>query len=124
MREQPKGDALLACARRLLRDEVLPAVPGECKHALLMVLNAMSIAERQLRHGDAPEREELDELHALLDDARLPLAESNREFARLIREGAGDPGEARRGAVLTQLRAQAVRRLAESNPKVLPKAAS
>jgi len=122
MREQPKGDALLACARQLLRDEVLPMLPADRKHALLMALNAMSIAERQLGHGEAPEREELTELRALLDDERVHLAEANRRLAALLRAGAGDPGRERRDALYAQLRAQAVRKLAESNPKVLPKA--
>ncbi|MCB1907423.1 MAG: hypothetical protein KDH15_08645 [Rhodocyclaceae bacterium] len=121
MRERPKGDALLACARRLLRDEVLPALPGDRKHALLMALNAMSIAERQLHNGDEPERVELAELRALLDDEGAALGDANRRLGRLIRAGDGDPGSARRGALLAQLRAQGVRRLAESNPKVLPK---
>ena len=123
MREHPKGDALLACARRLLRDQVLPALPAERKHALLMTLNAMSIAERQLANGDEPERVELGKLQALLDDEQVTLAEANRRLAGLIRAGYGDPGQARRSALVEQLREQGLRRLAESNPKVLPKAA-
>ena len=75
MREQPRGEALLACARRLLRDQVLPALPAERRHALLMSINAMSIAERQLANGDQPERQELAELQGLLDDSKVTLAD-------------------------------------------------
>lgn len=121
MREQPKGDALLACARQVLRDEVMPALPAERKYALLMVMNAMSIAERQLRNGDAPEAQELAELHAALDDSKVGLAEGNRRLARLLRDGEGDPGKPRRAALFAHLRAEGRRRLAESNPKALPK---
>ncbi|MCB1916164.1 MAG: hypothetical protein KDG52_10650 [Rhodocyclaceae bacterium] len=123
MREQPRGEALLACARRLLRDQVLPALPAERRHALLMSINAMSIAERQLANGDQPERQELAELQGLLDDSKVTLADANRRLAREIRAGRGDPGQAARSAIFTQLRAQGRRRLAESNPKALPKAA-
>lgn len=121
MREQPRGDALLACARQLLRDEVLPALPADRKHALLMALNAMSIAERQLQYGDAPEAEELAALRELLDDGRISLAEGNRRLARALREGAGDPGSPRRAVLFAHLRAVGRQRLAESNPKALPK---
>lgn len=121
MRQQPKGDALLACARQLLRDEILPVVQGNHKHALLMALNAMSIAERQLRNGEQPDREELAELRALLDDAQATLTDGSRRVAELLRAGAGDPGQPRRSMLLAQLRAATARRLAESNPKALPK---
>lgn len=121
MREQPKGEALLAAARQLLRDEVLPALPAERKHALLMALNAMSIAERQLHNGDAPEAEELAALRGLLDDTKVSLAEGNRRLARALRDGAGDPGSPQRTAIFAHLRAVGWQRLAESNPKALPK---
>lgn len=120
MREQPKGDALLACARQLLRDEVLPALPAAHRHALLMALNAMSIAERQLRNGDAPEAQELAGLRELLDDDKVSLVDGNRRLAQLLREGAGDPGMPRRGVLFAHLRASGQQRLAESNPKALP----
>lgn len=120
MRQQPTGDDLLACARNVLKKDVLPALRAEPRHALLMAMNAMSIAERQLRNGDRPEQEELAELRALFDDAGVSMGDAQRRLARAIREGAGDPGEARREALLAQLRAAGRRRLAESNPKVLP----
>lgn len=119
MREQPRGDALLASARQLLRDEVLPALPAERKHALLMAMNAMSIAERQLRNGDGPEASELAELRELLDDGKLSLAEGSRRLTGLIRSGEGDPGHARRAAIFAHLRKAGEQRVAESNPKAL-----
>ncbi len=120
MRDRPTGDQLLACARQLLREEVLPALPADSKHTLLMVMNAMSIAERQLRFGDAPEARELGELRQLLDDRIVSLSDGNRLLARRLREGAADPGAGGRGALLSHLRAAARQRLAESNPKHLP----
>jgi len=119
MREQPRGDALLASARQLLRDEVLPALPAERKHALLMAMNAMSIAERQLRNGDASEAQELAELRELLDDRKVSLPEGNRQLARLLRPGGGDPGSSRRDELFAHLRRVGEQRVAESNPKAL-----
>jgi hypothetical protein len=119
MREQPRGEALLASARQLLRDTVLPALPAERKHALLMVMNAMSIAERQLRNGDAPEARELAELQELLDDRKLSLPEGNRQLSQLLRAGRGDPGSPQRPALFAHLRRVGEQRVAESNPKAL-----
>jgi hypothetical protein len=121
MREQPKGDALLACARQLLRDQVLPVLPADRKHALLMALNAMSIAERQVQNGDAAEAEELAALRGLFEDPRISLAEGNLRLAQALRAGDGDPGSPRRNELFAHLRVVGRQRLAESNPKALPK---
>lgn len=124
MRDRPKGDELLACARKLLREQILPALPAEHKHGLLMALNAMSIAERQLQYGEAPEREELAALQALLGEPRPEPAAANRRLALCLRAGAGDPGQPQRAALLAHLRAAGRQRLRESNPKALPAAAA
>jgi hypothetical protein len=122
MREQPLGDALLACARGLLRDEVLPALPVERRHALLMAMNAMQIAERQLKNGQAPLDEEQAALAALLGQDACDLPAANRVLAQRIRAGQADPGQPQRAALLAHLRAVGRARLAESNPKVLARA--
>jgi len=120
MRDRPTGPELLACARKVLREDVLPALPAASKPTLLMVMNAMSIAERQLQFGDAPEARELDALRQLLDERVATLADGNRLLASQLRAGAADPGRAQRGALLARLRTIAGQRLAESNPKLLP----
>lgn len=120
MRNRPTGEELLACARRVLREKVLPSLPAEHKHPVLMVLNAMSIAERQLHYGQAPEHRELVALSALLDEPFRELGAANRSLAIALRNGEGDPGQPRRAALLAQLRAIGRQRLLESNPKALP----
>lgn len=120
MRDRPKGDELLASARKLLREQILPALPAEHKHGLLMALNAMSIAERQLQYGEGPERAELAALEALLGEPCPQPDVANRRLALHLRAGAGDPGQARRSALLAHLRAAGRQRLLESNPKALP----
>ena len=54
MRERPDGRELLAAARRVLREKLLPQVDPALRHDLLMVVNAISIAERGLALGTAP----------------------------------------------------------------------
>ncbi|WP_418648972.1 DUF6285 domain-containing protein (plasmid) [Thauera butanivorans] len=121
MRDRPTGDALLACARNVLRQEVLASVPSEHKHALLMAMNAMSIAERQLQYGEAPLQAEADSLASVLDApvAVAALLEANRTLARRLRTGAGDPGQPSREALFAHLRAVARQRVLESSPKTL-----
>lgn len=130
MREQPEGDQLLEAARSLLRDELLPALPADRRHAGLMIANAMAIAMRQLRNGEDAERREIAALSRVLstppgdDTAWLPPAERdrllllNRQLCRLIRQGRADAGKVR-DSVRDHLLAVARQRVAESNPKYL-----
>jgi hypothetical protein len=129
MRDEPTGEQLLDTARNLLREEVLPALPPERRHAALMIANAMAIAMRQLQHGEDGERRELGALGALLGRAgqdqpdrggalRGQLRELNREFARAIRAGRADEG-AWRDAALRHLLGAARAKVMESNPKYL-----
>jgi uncharacterized protein DUF6285 len=130
MRDHPDGNELLATARKVLRESVLPLLPPERKHDALMIANAMAIAARQLERGDGPERQELAALAGLLGDCHVALAEdgpdlraalvaANRELSRRLREGAGDPDGPQRTALFAHLRSIARQRVAESNPKYL-----
>lgn len=120
MRDRPTGKELLACARKVLREKVLPSLPAEHKYTVLMVLNAMSIAERQLHYGEEPGRQELATLSALLGEPFGDLGAANRSLAIALRAGAGDPGQPNRAALLAQLRVTGRQRVLESNPKALP----
>jgi hypothetical protein len=119
MRDRPTGDELLMCARELMRDEVMPSVPADKRHAVLMVMNAMSIAERQLSYGEAPARRELAAIKALLGEDWNEVAAGNRRVCSMIREGKADPGQPGRGAVFALLRDSGRQRLLESNPRTL-----
>ncbi|MDP2227209.1 MAG: DUF6285 domain-containing protein, partial [Moraxellaceae bacterium] len=83
MREQPDGAELLAVARELLRKELLPLLPKDRAYEALMIANAMSIAERQLRAGDAPQHTEQQVLSMLLGE-QADLAFLNRRFAQKV----------------------------------------
>ena len=119
MRDQPTGEALLASASSLLRNEVLPSLAAEQKYSLLMALNAMSIAQRQLKYGDAPEAQELAKLNILLGEDFQSTQSANMKLAELLRAGAGDPGQPMRSALLLHLQEVGKQRLLESNPKAL-----
>jgi hypothetical protein len=132
MRDSPAGADLLNVARAVLRDELLGALPADKRHTALMIANAMSIAERQIRQGDEPERRELVSLHALIgrpcgepspsaSDLRVALMQANRELARRIRCGIADPGTPMNVPALAHLKSVLRQRALESNPKALPK---
>lgn len=119
MREQPVGDELLSCARDFLKTDILPELEGDKKHGLLMVMNAMTIASRQLRNGDNALKQELDELRILVNEPNCDLAEGNCLLAERLRRGAGDPEHPGRDILLKHLRVVTGQRVAESNPKAL-----
>lgn len=119
MRYKPNGQALLNCAAQLLRNEVLPALPSEHKHALLMSLNAMSIAARQLKYGDIPEHDEILVIEGLLDKDFKDLHSANEYLGKLLRAGAGDPNQPLHKDAFAFLKSSIRQRLMESNPKVL-----
>ncbi|VVO77545.1 hypothetical protein PS874_01493 [Pseudomonas fluorescens] len=130
MRDQPRGEHLLSSAEALLRDELLPALPAEKRHAGLMIARALGIAARQLQNGEAPERQELASLARLLatnhetyetnepEALRQLLQRANRQLGQLIRSGGADAG-ASRTQVVQHLLHIARQRVAESNPRYL-----
>lgn len=126
--DRPDGPELLDAARRYLLEELLPLIPDERRIDVLMIANAMGIAAREARAGDAPLHEALARLAAIYDEAvpacasdealRAELSRLGRRLARDIRAGAFDSGP-KRGAVLDHLRATTRTRVAITNPKVL-----
>ena len=134
MRDEPSAVALLEAARRVLRDELIPRLPDECRFAALMVANAMAIAARQHEFGDAPEAAELAGLMALRGEGQVEgqveaadtHADTRGELLRLygelshdIRRGAYDPGTAHHAALRDHLWRVTLQKLRESNPKAL-----
>jgi aminoglycoside phosphotransferase (APT) family kinase protein len=95
--EQPDGSILLAEARRLAIEELLPLLPEERRFEARMIANAMAIAGREL---------------ALF----RPLAPALKNLAAKIRAGGHDDDAGLRD----RLAADVLARLAVSNPKALP----
>src|SRR5688500_6962583 len=86
MRERPEGLQLLQTTATVLREQLLPAIAEEHRYLVLMAINAISIAGRQLK---ADERMP-DQARQLLRAALSPL---ERPLARLQHDGAGMPAE-------------------------------
>ena len=59
MNTGPDAAELLRVARKLLREDLMEAVPSERRYEALMVANAMAIAARESAAGDADLRQEL-----------------------------------------------------------------
>lgn len=105
MTSNTQGERLLETARDVLRDELLPALPAQLRHAALMVANAMAIAARELdRCADAA-----------LDQAREA---EDRRLCAAIRAGDVDDGEAA-AQLHARLLAGTRARVEVSNPKYL-----
>lgn len=114
MREQPDGAALLAIARQVLRKELLPLLPKDKQYDVLMIANAMSVAERQLGIGEVPQQLEQKALSELLASDG-DLSSLNRTFAAAIRAGEMDGNAAARKLLWDST----VQRVRESAPKAL-----
>jgi aminoglycoside phosphotransferase (APT) family kinase protein len=96
--EQPAASVLLAEARRLLLDELLPTLPEDRRLEARMIANAMAIGGREIA-------------------AFRPESPDRRTLAAGIRAGRHDDDPALRDTLAADLLA----RLAISNPKALPK---
>ena len=127
MLNPPPGHALLASARALLLDEVLPAMPPEQARTLRVIADAMGIAEREL-HGSADdaihELRLLAEFYGETPPALLApnevtghLCRLNSRLARDIRTGVLDHHKA--GRLRRVLLEQVLSRLRIASPKYL-----
>jgi len=117
LREPPEGPDLLATAREVLLNELLPALPPDKAFAARMVANAMAIAAREAAQDRAWEAEALTRMAALAGDAADPA----RAFAAMIRAGRCDPGTAPHAPARALLEETTRARCAVSAPRALGK---
>src|SRR3954469_3870645 len=86
MLDQPDGADILDAVSRLLRDTLMPRLPPELVFQARVAANALDLVAREIRFGDAVEREALQRLRALLQrDGSLQELES--ELSQRIRDG-------------------------------------
>jgi hypothetical protein len=114
MLERPDADNLLATARDVVLNQLLPALPEEHRFAARMVANAMAIARRAAGADQAPAQAAL--------AAALGAGEAAALLPRLageIRAGQHDPGSPGHAAVAAALLALTKLRCAVSNPRAL-----
>jgi hypothetical protein len=84
LHEEPMAADLLATAREVLLNDLLPALPPDKAFAARMVANAMAIAARAAAQDSTWDAAAL---------ARMPGTPA--DFAAAIRDGRFDPGTAR-----------------------------
>ncbi len=111
MRDAPGGVELLAEARRVLADKVLPRLSPETRYQLLMAIRAITLAEREFQ-ASAETEEKLGELLQQLvgSDARAP--ELIQVLSKRIRKGDLDASE----EIYTFLRLAVAFKLKETSP--------
>jgi hypothetical protein len=105
--EQPDAPDLLDIARRTLLDAVVPKLEGDARFRALMVANALAIAARAMREGDAA------------TDAALARLGPLDALCAAIRAGERDPGLPGHAETAAALRAHAEARCRISAPKAL-----
>lgn len=114
MRDLPAGLDLLALARRLLLDEILPLVPEERRPDLHLAATSMAIAARESTNGDAPLAEITGMLAALYGEP-ADLARLSGDLRKGEFETSGSRPRAAR-AILWRL---VILKLREGNPQFL-----
>ena len=111
MRDRPYAAQLLAEARRLLVEAVVPSVSSQTRYQALMIGKAMDLAERQLNASCEIEEMLEDRLRGIVQsDGSLPQLTSL--LSHRIREGSFD----RSGEVYKFLRLVVAFKLQETNP--------
>jgi hypothetical protein len=116
-REAPEGPSLLATARDVLLQEILPKLSGTDAFTVRMIANAMAITAREAAQDAVWVEETRTTMQRLTGATEAP----DRALAAAIRAGAYDPGSAHHAEVAAMLRAAARMRCAISAPRVLGK---
>lgn len=127
MLNPPPGHDLLASARALLLDGLLPELPPEQERKIRMIADAMEIAERELHDSANAASRELRLLAELYDETPAPLPalddigehlhSLNARLVRDIRAGALDRHKA--GRLRRVLLDQVLSRLRIASPTYL-----
>jgi hypothetical protein len=112
LREEPLAPDLLAIARAVLLDDLLPALPADKAFAARMVANAMAIAAREATQDD---------WESVMLARMAALAGDPRAFATAIRGGRFDPGTPGHKEAAALLDDLTRARCAVSAPKALGK---
>ena len=118
MRDLPSGPALLALARDVLLNELMPLLPPTAHLEARLVANSMAIGEREAISGAAPEERILHELEEFYGEGEGEQG-LMRRFARDLRAGAFEGGEPRERHAREILWHLTVAKLRDANPRFL-----
>jgi hypothetical protein len=118
MRDLPTGPSLLALARHVLLNDLLPLLPEQHRLDARLVASSMAIAEREgVLHDDA-KRQTLRELAALYEAAETGAELVNR-FARDLRGGVFEESMPRDRNARAILWRATIFKLRQANPRFL-----
>ena len=118
MRDLPTGSSLLALARDVLLNDLLPLLPEQYRLDARLVANSMAIAEREAALDDEPGRQILRELKSLYGAAEGEWEMLNR-FARDLRSGAFERSMLRDRLARAILWRLTIFKLRQANPRFL-----
>lgn len=125
MRDLPAGPALLALARDILLNDLMPLLPDERRLEARLVANSMAIAEREALAGEGLSDAILRDLGALYGEARNADAQRKGgsdllgRFARDLRAGAFEGTETRDREAREILWRLTIAKLRQANPRFL-----
>jgi Domain of unknown function (DUF6285) len=118
MRDLPGAPALLALAREVLLDDLMPLLPAERQPDALLLAKAMAIAGREAAGDGGALQAILGDLAMFYTNNPQP-GEPLRRFARDLRTGAFEISEQRERDARALLWRLTVARLRQSNPEFL-----
>ncbi len=134
MRNKPTGTDLILVARKVLVDQIIPALSEDKRVTARMIAKAMNIASREIEAGDWPMKQALERLAAIIGkdaESEVEFAEStpgalervvgelSAIVARRIREGEFDRESELRQQVHRHLLAATLDKLKEDDPRYL-----
>jgi hypothetical protein len=119
VRDLPTGPALLALARDVLLNELMPLLPSTAHLEARLIANSMAIAEREALSGAAPVQGILHELEELYREGGEGEQGLLRRFARDLRAGAFEEDEPRERYARDILWRLTIAKLRDANPRFL-----
>lgn len=87
MQDRPTPSELLESVAEYLFGELRPEVPREQRFKVLVAANLCAVVARELRAGDAPDRQDLALFSALLGEDVDDVHAAAAELSRRIRSG-------------------------------------
>jgi hypothetical protein len=118
MRDLPTGPELLALARAVLLNDLLPLLPEQYRLDARLVANSMAIAEREAAPEKGPGQQILGELE-MLYGAVEDEGELLNRFARDLRVGAFEGSEPRDRNARAMMWRLTIFKLRQANPRFL-----